>query len=187
MVNVATKKTTPQAREQWIINLYKRVFPTVARYVSQRGGSLEQAQDIFQDALIIYYERTASAIDPPEQEEAYLLGIARHRWARACRRAGPEVPLDDSTGVDWAEEEPSLPSSQKLLRLLTVAGKKCMDLLRAFYYDQLPLSEVADSFGYAGVRSATVQKYKCLEKVRTTVQEKSLTYEDFLEDHPTVG
>ena len=56
MVDTAINKTTPQAREQWIIGLYKRVFPTVARYVSQRGGSLEQAQDIFQDALIIYYE-----------------------------------------------------------------------------------------------------------------------------------
>ena len=187
MVRTAVKKNTPQAREQWIIDLYQRVFPAVARYVNRRGGSLEQAQDVFQDALILYYERTASATDPPEQEEAYLMGIARHRWARACRRTGPEVSLDDLVGTDWVEEDPLPPSRQKLLRLLTVAGKKCMDLLRAFYYDQLPLSEVAHTFGYAGVRSATVQKYKCLEKVRTTVQEKSLTYEDFLEEHPTVG
>ncbi len=187
MVRTAVKKNTPQARERWFIDLYQRVFPAVARYVSRRGGSLEQAQDIFQDALIIYYERITAAADPLEQEEAYLLGIARHRWARACRRTGPEVPLDDSVGEDWVEEDESLPSSQKLLRLLTVAGKKCMDLLRAFYYDQLPLSEVAHAFGYAGVRSATVQKYKCLEKVRTTVQKKSMTYEDFLEEHPAVG
>ena len=187
MIGMAVKKTTPQARERWFIDLYQRVFPTVARYVRQRGGSLEQAQDVFQDALVIYYERITSAADPPEQEEAYLLGIARHRWLRACRGTGSEVPLDDLTAMDWAEEHAFFPSSRKVLRLLTVAGKKCMDLLRAFYYDQLPLNEVAHTFGYAGVRSATVQKYKCLEKVRTTVQEKSLSYEDFLEEHPTVG
>ncbi len=183
MVATPINRTTSQARERWFIDLYERVFPAVARYVRQRGGSLEQAQDVFQDSLIIYYERIASAADPPEQEEAYLLGIARYRWLLTGRRTGSEVPLDEVAEPDWAEEGTALPLSQKLLRLLTVAGKKCMDLLRAFYYDQLPLNEVAHTFGYAGVRSATVQKYKCLEKVRTTVQEKSLSYEDFLEEN----
>ena len=64
---------------------------------------------------------------------------------------------------------------------LQTAGKKCMDLLRSFYYDHLPLQDAATLFGFSGVRSATVQKYKCLEKVRETVKEKALTYEDFLD------
>ncbi len=187
MVTKQVNYATPRGRERWFIDLYQRVFPTVARYVRQHGGSLAQAQDVFQDALVIYYERITSSADPPEQEEAYLLGIARHRWIHMCRRFGLEVPLDDAEALDWAEEDILLPSSQKLLRLLTVAGKKCMDLLRAFYYDQLPLDEMAHTFGYAGVRSATVQKYKCLEKVRATVQEKSLNYEDFLEANQAVG
>ena len=183
MVTTPTERVTPSARERWFVDLYQRAFPAVARYVQRRGGSLPQAQDVFQDALVIYYERTLSAADPPEHEEAYLLGIARHRWTATCRRTGQEVPLDNAAELDWAEEDVLLPSGQKLLRVLTAAGKKCMDLLRAFYYDQLPLTEVAHAFGYAGVRSATVQKYKCLEKVRTTVKEKSLTYDDFLEEN----
>jgi len=55
-----------------------------------------------------------------------------------------------------------------------------MDLLRSFYYDELPLNDIAETYGFSGIRSATVQKYKCLEKVRETVKEKALTYEDFL-------
>ena len=55
-----------------------------------------------------------------------------------------------------------------------------MELLKSFYYDELPLNDIAETYGFSGVRSATVQKYKCLEKVRETVKEKSLTYEDFL-------
>jgi hypothetical protein len=43
------------------------------------------------------------------------------------------------------------------------------------------MKELADLFGYAGERSATVQKYKCIEKVRETVKEQSLAYEDFIE------
>jgi hypothetical protein len=44
----------------------------------------------------------------------------------------------------------------------------------------LPLNEIADAYGYSGVRSATVQKFKCLEKVRETIKQKALTYDDFM-------
>ncbi len=73
------------------------------------------------------------------------------------------------------------PSNNRLMRFLETAGKKCMELLKGFYYDQQPLTELADEFGYSGVRSATVQKYKCLEKVRETIKEKALTYDDFMD------
>ncbi len=56
-----------------------------------------------------------------------------------------------------------------------------MELLKAFYYDDVPLKDLADSFGYSGVRSVTVQKHKCLEKVRESVKQKSLVYDDFME------
>ena len=56
-----------------------------------------------------------------------------------------------------------------------------MDILKAFYYDNLPVNKIATLFGYSGVRSATVQKFKCMEKVRETIKEKSLAYEDFIE------
>ncbi|HEX3385741.1 MAG TPA: sigma-70 family RNA polymerase sigma factor, partial [Mucilaginibacter sp.] len=78
-------------------------------------------------------------------------------------------------------EEEIEPSESKILSFLQTAGKKCMDLLRSFYYEELPLADIAETFGFSGARSATVQKYKCLEKVRETVKEKALTYEDFVD------
>jgi hypothetical protein len=41
--------------------------------------------------------------------------------------------------------------------------------------------DIAGRFGFSGERSATVQKFKCLEKVRDTIKSKSLSYEDFVE------
>jgi hypothetical protein len=66
------------------------------------------------------------------------------------------------------------------MHFLETTGKKCMELLRSFYYDNVPLADAAKLFGFSGVRSATVQKYKCLEKIRETIKQRSLTYEDFL-------
>jgi DNA-directed RNA polymerase specialized sigma24 family protein len=168
-----------QGREKLFINLYKSAFPTVARYVSKMGGSFDEAKDIFQDALVIYYEKSVETdFELKTTEKAYLLGIAKHLWFKKHKEISQHLPIE---GFDIANDEPAQASDHKILNFLQTAGKKCMDLLRSFYYDQLPLAEAAHLFGFSGVRSATVQKYKCLEKVRETVKEKALTYEDFLD------
>jgi DNA-directed RNA polymerase specialized sigma24 family protein len=171
-----------EKRKDLFVQLYQTAFPLVAKYVSQMGGSFDEAKDVFQDALVIYYEKlAASGVSLQYSERSYILGIAKHLWAKKNKQNNRHSSLDDSlTGI--AVEEHSLASStDKLLDLLHTSGQKCMELLRAFYYDKLPMRKIAGHFGFNSERSATVQKYKCLEKVRDIVKEKSLTYEDFLE------
>jgi len=115
----------------------------------------------------------------PDNSIAYLVGTAKNLWIKRYRKTEKNIPLDN---IDFTlGEDENMPSSSRIMRFLETAGKKCMELLAGFYYEQLPLTEIADRFGYSGVRSATVQKYKCLEKVRETIKEKALTYDDFME------
>src|ERR1700743_573438 len=167
-------------REELFTTLYKKAFPAVAKYISRMGGSFDEAKDVFQDALVIYYEKTIAAkINLDTNDTAYLVGIAKHLWIKRYKEGSKHIPLD---GVDIvADEEEENPSNGRLMNFLQTAGKKCMDLLKSFYYDQLPLADAATLFGFSGVRSATVQKYKSLETGRETIKEKSLTYEDFLD------
>lgn len=170
---------TAAHREKLFIKLYKEVFPTAARYVSKMGGSFDEAKDVFQDALVIWYEKTAAgSLTIKSNEKAYLTGIAKHLWLKKHKESCRYTPLD---GFDAENEDHAQVSDSKLLGFLQTAGQKCMDLLRSFYYDQLPLTDIAEKFGFSGVRSATVQKFKCLEKVRETVKEKAMTYEDFVD------
>ena len=172
-------RATVEEREKLFIGLYKSAFPSVARYVSKMGGSFDEAKDVFQDALVIYYEKTATGtVSIKTNEKAYLLGISKHLWLRRFKDNILHAPID---GMDLEKAESAEDYSEnKLMHYLATAGKKCMDLLRSFYYDNVPLTDAATLFGFSGVRSATVQKYKCLEKVRETIKQKSLTYEDFL-------
>ena len=163
-------------REELFIRLYKKAFPTVAAYISRRGGSFDEAKDVFQDALVIYYEKTINA---DTNETAYLIGIAKHLWLKRYRENGQNIPFENiDVSADIDDESPS---AKRIMHFLEKAGNKCMELLKGFYYDQLPLTDLASAFGFSGVRSATVEKYKCLEKVRETIKEKALTYDDFLE------
>ncbi|MGZ3755258.1 MAG: RNA polymerase sigma factor [Mucilaginibacter sp.] len=165
-------------REALFIHLYKQAFPAVAKYVSKTDGTFDEAKDVFHDALVIYHEKAVTA-PALKNDAAYLIGIAKHLWLKRYRENSRNTPLDDfDLSADTREDHPS---TKRLFRFLETSGKKCMDLLKSFYYDQLPLTDIASAFGYSGVRSATVQKYKCLEKVRETIKEKALQYEDFVE------
>jgi len=173
--------STPADREKLFMSLYKKAFPAVARYISKMGGSFDEAKDIFQDALIIYYEKTVKgAIALQSNEQAYLLGIARHLWAKRFRENMLLTPIEDHED-NFLMDETLQPSPARLMHYLETAGQKCMEILKAFYYDNLPVNKIAALFGYSGVHSATVQKYKCMEKVRETIKERSLAYEDFVE------
>ncbi len=166
--------------ESWLTHLYLSVFPAVAVHIKAKGGTLDDAKDVFQDALVIYYEKViAGKVVIEHSEKAYLLGIARHLWYHRQQKQKGIVSEDVLNYEYLIEEEDSIPSAKRLLRYLETAGQKCMDMLQAFYYDKLSMREIAERFNLSGERSATVQKHKCLEKVREKVKEKSLTYEDF--------
>jgi len=154
--------------EDPIIQLYRDSFPDVARMIRRKGGTLEEAKDAFHDALLIYMEKEKSGrLQLHSSPKAYLLGTARICWlrARGATVALPETfDAAEPEDVDMEEREQSLQAS--LIR----SGKKCIELLKAFYYDHCPMHDIAVRFGFNGTRSATVQKYKCLEKVRREIK-----------------
>jgi len=171
---------TAAEREQAFLSLYKKAFPAVAKYMGKMGGSFDDAKDVFQDALVIFYEKSVQgAITLQTNERAYLVGIAKHLWSKKFKENTLNASLDEQW--DIIADDDLQPSQNKLMHYLETAGQKCMELLKAFYYDNLPVRSIADFFGYSGERSATVQKYKCMEKVRETIKEKHLAYDDFVE------
>lgn len=172
--------TITENRHKLFLRLYQEAFPAVARYVSKRGGSFEEAKDVFQDALVAYYEKTRDVHSVVENEKAFLIGTARNIWLKKLERNSPHLHTELRGNKSTEEEQPQI-AGHRLLNFLERSGKKCMELLQAVYYEKLPMKTIAGHFGFSGERSATVQKHKCLEKVRETIREKSLQYEDFYE------
>ncbi|HEY9533595.1 MAG TPA: sigma-70 family RNA polymerase sigma factor, partial [Mucilaginibacter sp.] len=52
-----SNKDRSKQRQELFISLYKSAFPAVAKYVSRLGGSFDETRDVFQDALVVYYEK----------------------------------------------------------------------------------------------------------------------------------
>ncbi len=170
-------------RETQVRDFYERTFPRVAAFVSRMGGRFEDAKDLFHDALVVYYEMRVHDSDRIRtSEEAYVLGIAKHLWARKHQRNRMEISMNEfERGIPVSGEDSPTVEEKRLLRILESAGKKCMDLLRAFYYRRRPVKELTGMLGYTGEHAFSAQKYKCLEKVRNTIKQKALQYDDFIQ------
>jgi len=166
-----------------LANIYERVFPPVAKFVRDQGGTFEDAKDIFHDAFIIYLEiKSQDNKKIHTSDRGYIIGIVKHLWIRKYNssRSGifPDHPENE---ISIPEDFYPAVNDKRLLRFLELTGRKCMDLLRAFYYQKLPMKKLVSVLGYSNEHSVSVQKYKCLEKVRQSIKERSLTYEDFIE------
>ncbi len=179
----ATTSPTPSAaalhqallanREQALTQLYQRAFPLVRRYVCRHGGSAQDAQDVFHDALVLLYEQAVGGtLVLTASASTYLVGIGRNLWHHEQRRRArlPHEDLPDYLDQLPAElVEPAEPALA-VLDYVEQLGEKCKRMLLAFYYFQQPLGQITTTLGYASVRSATVQKFKCLERLRQSVR-----------------
>ena len=161
-------------RTQVLTGLYRQSFPPVRRYIGRHGGSAQDAQDVFQDALILLYEQaTGGTLVLTASVSTYLLGISRNLWRQELRRRARlsgEVFTDElAASLTDAAEAPAEPAFA-VLDYVERLGEKCKSVLLSFYYFQQPLVQIAAMQGYRSVRSATVQKFKCLERLRHAVR-----------------
>lgn len=177
-----TLEQAPRVTSPPLEALYESGFPTVARWVARQGGSFADAQDIFQDALIIYCEQRTKGLALRTSAEAYLMGIAKHLWLRQTRQARNTISLTDA---EYSLEIPDdyFPSVQTsaLMTFLATVGERCLKLLSAFYLEETGISRIATAFGFRSEHSASVQKYKCLEKLRETVRQNPHLYESLVD------
>ena len=161
-------------RERALAGIYKKTFPMVSHFVRRNRGSEQDAKDLFHDALIIFYEK---AIDGKlvltASVTTYLVSICRNLWLRELDKRQRSQSLDDDqadvTLLPDEREIISNPASPSLSEYVERLGDKCRDMLVSFYYFRQSLEQIAEKHHYRNVRSATVQKFKCLERLRKSV------------------
>ena len=178
---MAVDTPTPECRERLFEELYEQAFPPFARFAGKMGASFQDAKDVFQDAMVIYYEK----LQTPEfslrsTPEAYVLGIARNLWWKKFSHDRRYLSPEDGHG-EFSIPEDYFPDRKELslLSFLERSGQKCLDLLHRFYFEKASLKQIAANLGYRTEHSAAVQKYKCIGKLRDVIKERSIHYEDF--------
>lgn len=142
------------------------VLPLVKKYVGANSGSHSDAEDIFQDALVILCKKVQSenfTLTAPLKN--YLMAIVKNCWLQELRRQ-KKLPLSSTTvEIENTElnEEPGFIIAKAAFDLL---GEKCRQLLILFYFKKVSFKEIAAMLAFSDEKIAKNQKYRCLQKAK---------------------
>ncbi len=157
-----------------IETIYRENFSAILSYIQKNGGYADDAQDIFQEAMVILFENTRTeSFELTCRIKTYLYSVCRRLWLKKVQRerrlyvSGSEtldeiVPVEDDLEVHEKKDE-----ELKLMRgALDRIGEPCKSLLEAFYIQKKSMPEIAETFGYTNADNAKTQKYKCLVRLK---------------------
>ena len=156
-----------------IETIYKQYYNMVQSLIINNNGGPDDARDIFQEAMIVLYEKVKTGtFELHCQLKTYLYSVCRRLWLKRLsqlQKFTPEVHnLEETVPV---EEELELHRQltldfEVMEKSMKNLGEPCKSLLEAYYLQKKSMVEIADSFGYTNADNAKNQKYKCLMRLK---------------------
>lgn len=155
-------------RKKELKSLYKK-WPDIRRFLQSKGCKTVDAEDIFQEALVIFC-RKCEEKDFQLSVDAfhYVKSTCKFLWYNQSRKSKISVEITENikvpdTSDDWLEKEMKLRLIEKAIQEL---GQKCRELLTSFYGLGLSMSAIAQKLGLRNEKVAKAQKYRCLQKAK---------------------
>jgi len=151
--------------------LYKLYFPTIASFIKQNSGSNQDAEDIFQETIIVLLNK----VRQPEfvltaSLKTYLFSIAKNIWLKRLRdRKHAVIVTADDTLLEIQDLLPQQEENADKEKVVTWFQKitiHCQRILKAIFYLNEPMDKLMIKMGWKNKHTATNQKYKCIEQIR---------------------
>ena len=153
--------------------IYKQHFNMVQSLILSNNGCPDDARDIFQEAMIVLYEKARSgSFELNSQLKTYLYSVCRRLWLKRLsqfQRFSPEVDnLEETVPVEEEIERHEQRNKDFLVmeQSLKSLGEPCKSLLEAYYLEKKSMVDIAADFGYTNADNAKNQKYKCLMRLK---------------------
>ena len=153
--------------------VYKENYSLIQYFVTNNNGTEDDARDIFQEAMMVLYEKSRlPGFELTCQIRTYLYSVCRRLWLKKLqhsRRIETKVEnFDQVVQVeDDIEEHDKLNLQYQTMRTaMGKIGEPCKSLIEAFYVHRKTMLEIAGFFGYTNADNAKNQKYKCLVRLK---------------------
>lgn len=161
------------------IFLYRSFKPIIASYIFKQGGNYDDAKDIFQEVIIIFFRQVRHLkfeAKSLKEMEGYFIQIANNKWLKKKEADGRRFRREQeyltqknvytqeatsSTLLENEEENSILPT------ILEKLGEPCRGILMAYYGEDLSMKDIAIRFNLGSPDAVKVRKFRCLEKLKT--------------------
>ncbi|MBL6963941.1 MAG: sigma-70 family RNA polymerase sigma factor [Bacteroidetes bacterium] len=156
--------------------IYKKYFDTIKNLIKKNNGNDEDAQDIFQEAIIIIYKKIKEEnLELSCSLSTYLYSVCRLLWLKQLEKK--KIRGESFGNGDEIEEISSLLGSNfelndeyKLYQYhFNKLNKDCQKVLRLFL-EKVPLREIAEIMGYKTEQYAKKRKFECKNKLVDSIK-----------------
>ena len=172
-------------RTQSIKAIYNSCYPVIKSLVFRNNGSEFEAKDIFQESLILLFEK----LNQPDFRlscsiKTFLYAVSKRLWLKKWNEQKTKVydtqfetePADMESLIQKNEDQDK--AIRKMMTSIEALGEPCAAILKDFYLKDLSMNDIAVKFGYTNSENAKNQKYKCLQRL------KKLFFEGEQENNP---
>jgi len=179
-------------KSQFIVSyLYEELFSGLLKFIKANSGSEEDAEDIFQETLIVVYQK----MDHPEFEltssfKGYFYGVSRMLW---LRKISDVSPSDDSLDINQIFTSPAI-AEDDMARELQIdtdilkhglyqkyflqLGTECQEILR-LAMKKVSTKKISEKTGYTPNYVKT-RKSMCRKKLIELIK-KDPQYKNYFE------
>ena len=157
--------------------LYRTQFDKTMAYIKQNNGTEEDAQDIFQELLLVFIELVKKDKFRGESSiSTFLYALTRNIWLNELKKRGRSKLRDEKfdkqqPATDMGISHYMMHREMKttLMQLVESLGETCKKILLAFYFDNLPVKDILLVTAYDNEQVVRNKKYKCLKQLEQMI------------------
>jgi RNA polymerase sigma factor (sigma-70 family) len=156
-----------------IETIYRENYNMIQSLVINNNGTTDDAKDVFQEAMIVLYEKARSGtFELNCQIKTYVYSVSRRLWLKRLqqlnRYSPPGESLEQTVPVEEEIEDHEKRNAEfeMMEKAIGSLGEPCKSLLEAYYILKQNMQVIAASFGYTNADNAKNQKYKCLMRLK---------------------
>ena len=156
-----------------IETIYRENYNMVQRMVINNNGTIHEAKDVFQEAMIVLFEKARSGnFELSCQIKTYVYSVCQRLWLKRLKQLN-RFSIEMETIADLVSVEEDVNEHEKkdvefavLEKAVSNLGEPCKSLIEAFYIQKRTMQDIASQFGYSNADNAKNQKYKCLMRLK---------------------
>ncbi|MFM9989093.1 RNA polymerase sigma factor [Flavobacterium sp.] len=152
--------------------LYKNYFYSVNRFITNNNGSTNDAEDVFQDTMIILLEKLRKDnFQLTASLKTYIMAISKNIWLNKLRKTYKEVDLtNENSNIYFEQIDIAIDDEKnymdKLQNYLHKITEHCQGLIHDMFFKEKSIEIIQKEYGYSTIHNAQNQKHKCIEQIR---------------------
>ena len=146
----------------------------VLHLVLSNNGNEDDAKDIFQESVIVLYNKVKSGgFELNSKLKTFLYSVCRRLWLKRLNQKSRNVTTELKDFEDFQAVEQDIDyhhekdaQFKQMEKSLIQLGEPCKTIIEDYYLQNRSMQDISEKFGYTNADNAKTQKYKCLQRLK---------------------